>query len=339
VCSFLGIGKVTDVYIHLGMQVAANTAADRIIDDQLRQHPERAIQELAGRYVMSPVTEKNLALGWWCEQGFLNAPFFNSDSIKHFYASVGVLGQNTFYPERFQSHGPATQAQQLQMLVEFLSDELCAPEWPQCFSGLNLTPNGEQIMNQIAVAQGELLLKGIARLRQRFDEQVATLPSIFLNTYLSASHQLNEADFYSRMTKEWGLYDPVARAALRLVKEAYHTLRSLRPEKTTAEFAAMSLEEQLRHVIVDQLEEWDKIPEIVEAIRKPTIEREFEIVSTLLLQQWRLFCEVFGVTKPRFSQFGPHRPAQPEPVMEVDVPEVVTTLDGMANSSSATAFQ
>jgi hypothetical protein len=135
------------------------------------------------------------------------------------------------------------------------------------------------------------------------------------------------------------LYDPVARAALRLVKEAYHTLRSLRPEKTTAEFAAMSLEEQLRHVIVDQLEEWDKIPEIVEAIRKPTIEREFEIVSTLLLQQWRLFCEVFGVTKPRFSQFGPHRPAQPEPVMEVDVPEVVTTLDGMANSSSATAFQ
>jgi hypothetical protein len=101
----------------------------------------------------------------------------------------------------------------------------------------------------------------------------------------------------------------------------------------------MSLEEQLRHVIVDMLEESDKIPEIVEAIRKPTIEGEFEIVSTLLLQQWRLFCEVFGVTKPRFSQFGPHLPAQSEPVMEVDVPEVVTTLDGMANSSSATAFQ
>ena len=154
----------------MGMQAAANTQADRIIDDQFRQHPERAIQELAGRCVMSPVTEQNLALGWWCEQGLLAAPFFNSASIKHFYAAVGLLGQNTYYPERFKLDGPATQAQQLHMLVEFLSDELCAPERPQCFSGLNLTPNGEQAMNQIAVAQGELLLKGIARLRRHFDE-------------------------------------------------------------------------------------------------------------------------------------------------------------------------
>ena len=141
------------------------------------------------------------------------------------------------------------------------------------------------------------------------------------------------------MTKEWGLYDPIARAAIRLVKEAYAKLREVKPENVTPEFAAMSLEEQLRHVIVNLIEESDKIPEIVEAIRKPVNEGEFEAVSTLLFQQWRLFCEAFGVTKPRFSRFGPHIPAPSEPVMEVDVPELVTTLDGMANSSSATAFQ
>ena len=91
-------------------------------------------------------------------------------------------------------------------------------------------------------------------------------------------------------------------------------------------FAAMSLEEQLRHVIVDLLEESDKIPEIVEAIRKPVNEGEFETVSTLLFQQWRLFCEAFGVTKPRFLQIGPFQQgasytdteAHAVPVMEVD---------------------
>ncbi|NDC09577.1 MAG: hypothetical protein EBZ75_09555, partial [Oxalobacteraceae bacterium] len=107
-----------------------------------------------------------------------------------------------------------------------------------------------------------------------------------------------------------------------------------------AEFAAMSLDEQLRHVMVDMLEDWDKIPEITETFRKFENSEQLEIAQDLLFQQWRLFCEVFGVTKPRFSQFGPHRLVQPEPepVMEVDMPEVVTTLEGMANSSSATAF-
>jgi hypothetical protein len=38
----------------------------------------------------------------------------------------------------------------------------------------------------------------------------------------------------------------------------------------------------------------------------------------LLFQQWRLFGEAFGVTKPRYSKFGPHR-LEAEPQMEVDV--------------------
>ena len=332
--------KLIDLYINLTKQVTMATPADRLTDSQLRENPEKAIEGLAARYFLAGVSNLNFVTDWWCGQGFLATPLAIQTPIDRFLASAQVLGQNTFYPERFLSGFGATQAQQLQMLVELLSDSLCAPEWRQSFSDLKLTPSTESVMNQIAIAQGELLLKGIARLRKRFEEQVATLPEICVGRHITLSHQLNEPGLYLWMTREWGLYDPVARAVLRLVKEAYGKLREVRPEKMPAEFAAMSLDEQLRRVMVDMLEDWDKIPEITETFRKFENSEQLEIAQDLLFQQWRLFCEVFGVTKPRFSQFGPHRLAQPEPepVMEVDMPEVVTTLDGMANSSSATAF-
>lgn len=179
-------------------------------------------------------------------------------------------------------------------------------------------------MNQIAIAQGELLMKGIARLRERFSAQVATLPLVCMNTYITLSHQLNEPDFYRKMTLEWGLYDPVARAVLRLVKQACGKLRDLRPKETSLEFSTMPPDEQLRRVIVDLLEEWDKIPEIVETFRKIKEPEKLDIVSELLFQQWRLFSEAFGVTKPRYSPFGPHKTENDEPelLMEVDMHQV-----------------
>ena len=78
----------------------------------------------------------------------------------------------------------------------------------------------------------------------------------------------------------------------------------------------MSPSEQLRYVMVELLEEWDKIPEIVETLLKCDA-KELEFTSDLLFQQWHLFGEAFGVFKPRYSQFGPHR-LEAEPVMKVD---------------------
>jgi len=54
----------------------------------------------------------------------------------------------------------------------------------------------------------------------------------------------------------------------------------------------------------------------VEAILQGKTDEEVEILSDFLLQQWRLFSEAFGVTKPRYSQFGPQR-VEAEPLMEV----------------------
>ena len=122
------------------------------------------------------------------------------------------------------------------------------------------------------------------------------------------------------MTMEWGLYDPVARAAVRLVKDAYAKLRELSGKQVPAEFAALSLSEQLRQVIVDMLEDWDRIPEIFEALRNCCSTDELDILSDLLFQQWRLFCEAYGVTKPKAVQIGPRRPGDigSAPDMEVD---------------------
>jgi len=320
-----GVGVGTDICIHLASQGLAKLPADRVTHAQLRQHPERIIEVLAQGCFLSSSPQLLSAVCWWVDQGLLSVPFCNWAVMQNFITGTGLLGQNVFYPERYPSITGATQAQQSQILVELLSDTICSPDWSQRFSGLKLTPKGEQTMNQIAVAQGELLLKGVAHLRVQFEKQVASLPSLCINSYITLSHQLNEPDLYRTMTREWGLYDPVARAAIRLVKEAYEKLRALPPQRIPPEFAAMSPSEQLRQVMVELLEDWDKIPELVETLLKCDA-HALDVVSDLLFQQWRLFGETFGVTKPRYSQFGPtplgssdsESVLQGEPVMEVD---------------------
>ena len=314
--SYIGAGIGADIYIHLASQAQAKLPADRVTDAQLRQHPERIIEGLAERCFLSSSPQQLSAASWWRDQGLLSVPFGNSAGMQHFIAGAVLLGQNVYYPERYPSITGATQAQQSQILVELLSEAICSPLWPQLFSGLKLTPQGEQTMNQVAVAQGELVLKGVANLREQFEKQVASLPSLCMISYITLAHQINEPDLYRKMTREWGLYDPVARAAIRLVKEAYEKLRALPSQRIPPEFAAMSPSEQLRQVMVDLLEDWDKIPELVETLLKCDAQA-LDVVSDLLFQQWRLFGEAFGVTKPRYSKFGPHRP-EAEPVMEVD---------------------
>ena len=320
-CLMLGFGLHLDLYIHLGTQTDASTPADRLINSQLRQQPDRAIEGLAERCFTSSRSQLDSAVGWWCDQGLLVALLAKSAGSQTFIDGASLLGQSSFPSERYSSITGATQAQQSLMLVESLSDTICSPEWTKRFSDLKLTPEGEQIMNQIAVAQGEILLKGIASLRERFEQQVARLSDICMNSYIAISHLLNEPDLYRRMTREWGLYDPVARAAIRLVKEAYEKLRTLSPQRIPAEFSAKAPAEKLQHVIVYVLEEWDKIPELLETFTKCKSAEELEFVSDLLLRQWRMFSEALGVTKPRCSRFSPNRQeiVDIEPQMEVEV--------------------
>jgi hypothetical protein len=163
-CWNLGIGPGTDLCIHLGTQTDANIPADRLTNSQFRQQPELAIDGLAERCFASSPPLWLAAVGWWCDQGLLST-MVNPRSVlvESFVNSARLLGKNAFPPERYPSITGATQAQQAQMLVEFLSDVLCSAEWPLCFSSLKLTVQGEQTMNPIAVAQGDLMMKGIDR--------------------------------------------------------------------------------------------------------------------------------------------------------------------------------
>jgi hypothetical protein len=199
-----------------------------------------------------------------------------------------------------------TEAQSLNVLIETLSSA-CGAHAP--FSGLQLTARTEQTMNRIFDLQSALLLPAIGQHRAQFDAEVLTLPDLCLDIYISRTNRWNEADLYRKLTEAFGLYDPVACAVLRLVKEAYNKLEKLKSAAMPSAFTALPPSEQLRHLVVEILEDWDKIPEIVEAIRQSGSDRGMEVISDLLFQQWRLFCEAFGVTKPRYSPFGPHRPA------------------------------
>jgi ankyrin repeat protein len=315
----LKIGSQTDLCIHLTRQTNSKAPADCLADENCRQHPERSIEDFARNSPLSSTSDLTDAILRWSENRWLASLItlmLNNESI----AFADFLGQNKHFTRPLEKSDQPTPAQQLHIVIESLSNLICAPSFSTMFNELKMTPQGTQKMNQIAIAQGELLLKGIARLRKRFEQQVATLPQICVGTYIALSHQLNEPDLYRHLTQEWGLYDPVARAVVRLVKEAYSKLREVKPEKLPAEFTAMSLDEQLRHVMVDSLEEWDKIPEVTQAFRQFAKSEQLDVASELLFQQWRLFGEALGVTKPRYSPFGPHKATgvEPEPVMEVD---------------------
>lgn len=253
-------------------------------------------------------------------------------------ATAAVLGKNS-YPRPLTSNvGVTSKKQQLHVLVEWMS-EVCAMHAP--FSGIRLSAQTEQVMNQMFDLQRELMLAAIAEIRSEFDALVRKLPATFMNTYITRTNSVNAPDLYRALAETGGLYDPLARAVLRLLKESWAKLQEVQKKPMPAEFAALSEPEQLKHVIAGLLEEWDKIPEIVEALTKGKSTEELEILSDLLFQQWRLFCEAFGVIKPRYSQFGPHRPegVEPEPGMEVDVPKSELPGSGGVNAPAAMAPQ
>ena len=315
-----------DVFIHLQPQKNPVTALDGLINDDIRKYPEKILLavarqpfgsfengELAG--LTSQISSQRIL---WS----LFSPVLNDD----FIACASIIGRNTDTLGPIDRLPSPTSAQRLQILIERLSDSICSPDARQLFSGLNLSAESEHKMNQIAEAQIGLLLKGIAHLRERFAGDVTSLPGLCVTRYILITQQLNQEDLYTKMTMSWGLYDPVARAVLRLIQEALGNLRLLDANSPSKEFSEKSLAEKLRIAMVDILEVWDKVPEIVAAIVESSNNEKAHGVPDLLFQQWRLLCEAFGVTKPRYSHFGP-RPLstsesepviQGEPVMEVD---------------------
>ncbi|MFM2106950.1 MAG: hypothetical protein RLZZ513_18 [Pseudomonadota bacterium] len=323
-----------DILSHVGTwSSAAGQLGDGVKLVEVRDNPKKMVEKVA-----CAMTLDNLAKGHslvhealslsneWANVGLLRCFLRPIDKISP--GNLKSLGNGSFKRPTDPAVGCVTMAQALNIVIESLSIA-CGMHAP--FSGLHLTVGTEQVMNQIFDRQSAFILRVIAQHRAEFDARVLTLPQLCLEVYISRTNRWNEPDLYRKLTEEWGLYDPVARAVLRLVKEAYDKLERAKLSAMSSQFSKLPPSQQLTHVVIDMLEDWDKVPEIMESVRQSNSDRDIEMLSDLLLQQWRLFGEAFGVTKPRYSPFGPQQrsSSQPEfeaeitPVMEVDEAPVV----------------
>ncbi len=321
-------GLAIDLLLHIDLWMNPKAqAADGLRDPVLRSHPEKLLQRMAE----GGLFQKDLPvrLQWHSESGWLACLTASKVLLDQSIACVPILGSRAF--QRLSQAGKAprqaslTRAQSLQMLVEMtsISTNVHAP-----FSGRKLTAQTEQVMNRMFDLQLQLLLSAIKYHRSEFDRRLRTLPDLCVNRFISVSHSLNEPDLYRMLTKEWGLYDPDARAAIRLVGEAYSRLRALPPQQLPAAFAAMPPAERLGQVMIDLLDKEDKIPEIVEALRRADSTEVLDLLHDLLFQQWRLFSEAFGVIKPRYTQFDVREPELVDTQPQSNVDAVAAISEG-----------
>lgn len=305
-----------DLTFHVDLWLSpTGKAADGLKDESARQGVSSMLQATALLWSQLGAHQtgwaENSKMGWlscfanWASQSDV------------FDAIAKTLGKNSFRRGSSAGKRGVSARQVLQIMVEDIS---VACGWHAPFSGHKLIPPTEKMMNRMFNLQRDLMLGAIAQCRTEFEKNVRCLPALCMDVYVSRSGKLNEPDLYRAMTKETGLYDPVARAVLRLVKDAYEMWRNLDPARISDEFKALSPTEQFKSVMVSLLEDRER-PAEFDAVQtegqKPLVIRG---ISALLKQQWRLFADAFGVGWPQISRFGPHKPAvgPAESGMEVD---------------------
>lgn len=311
---------VTDLIFHTDLWLSpAGKDADGLTNVHARQRPWTSVTALA------KVRSNHLAISafWNSYKETSWSAFFAAPSCPESlsYAITKILGENAFRRAGSKGKSIATIGQELSILVEHISS-VCGLHAP--FSGFKLSSQTEQVMNRMFNLQRDLMLTAIAFIRTAFKKNLRRLPEWCMDVYISRSGKVNEPDLYRMLTKDAGLYDPVARAVLRLVKDAYPIWRDLEPARTSDEFKALPPADQFQRVMVSLLEDWAD-PDEFEAAGAAELKPEVaSAVSELLKQQWRLFGEAFGVSWPQTSKFGPHKPAivSEEGGMEVDVESV-----------------
>lgn len=205
-----------------------------------------------------------------------------------------LIGKNAFKLAVAEHVITASSAQRLQFLATVVLANKSQPNFLQ----VGLTPEGAMMMSQMVELQRKLMRKAVVHIFSQFRSYVASLPDIAVNRFISLSGIVNERDLYRVLTKEWGMYDPLARAAIRLVKASYEKLRNTPESAMPPSFAALPPAARLKEVIASVLSDWDKIDEMVATFREANGIDQLDILADLLFLQWRWVCEAFGVKKP-----------------------------------------
>jgi hypothetical protein len=309
--------KSLDLVLHANLLPSSSRAAANGLKSQaLVPQIRKVLGTMAERACLANEFQLGQAYLAWLEQG-LSAVFFESmiSQRSALILSIARLGRT---PSCFTATQLpfATAAQQLEVLIECLSD--ACGSLHRRYSDLGLTAGAELAMNRMLELQGGLILNVIAQFRLHFAQQRASLPSRIVGNLVAGSGTINGPVLYQDLTHVLGLYDPVARATMRLVQEALARLVSTVPAASSLASLALqnavrpssiSLNSQhLRQAMAAVLEGWDKIPEIVEILREANTTEELDILADLLFQQWRLVCQAFDVEKERWQLYGPHQP-------------------------------
>lgn len=264
----------------------------------LLQSPQKIIEGMADRKI-DLMPDKNQWTHWLSELGvsrLISREIFTC--ISNAAVTLRALAGN---------HASTSKAQYLQALVETVSRACASPNLNAAFSHIKLTERGEKVMNRMVHSQRALLLQGVLILREQFLQRVRTLSDVCFNTYISTTHQLYEAGLYRFLTRQWGLYDVVARAAIRLVKLAYaQVLRG------PAFGSAVPVNSQLRHALTSLMSEMSgKIypTEFGGTLNELGDHIDKNEYRELIFSQWRMFNEAHQVEIVLPLNIGPVRPA------------------------------
>lgn len=304
----IGCYPLVDIILHVQLLVgAAGSEPDGLKDDLFRKNPHCILELMARNDPLLNNAADHRMTAEYLSKG-LSAAFLQV--VQERYSKDMQVALELLCGKQFDSSSSnyrtiSTYAQRLQTLIEQASVVCGDPGLPLLFEDKKLTSQSERMIRQMLMLQRDLVLEGIAYLREQFAQNVARLPDLCLTTYISRSNRLNEADLYRLLTEDYGLYDPIARAALRLVKDASSKFLQLKPEHTPEQFSSRSEGQQLKMIIAETLEEWDKVTEILDSLRASESADQMDIVADLLFQQWRMFNEALGVTKERALFIGP----------------------------------
>jgi ankyrin repeat protein len=266
-------------------------------DLSLIQSPQKLIEGIAGKKIDLLPNEKKWT-HWLSQLGI--STLISHEIFKHTGPSAVV------FRALAGNHTSTSREQYLQALIEIVSEACTSPNLNASFSNIKLTERGEKVMNRMVHKQRALLLQAVATLREQQLQRLRTLPEVCFNIHITTSNQLYEAGLYRFLTRQWGLFDPIALAAVRLIKAAHrHVLAS------PVSSSALPPKVQLRNALTALLEGLrlkTLLPEFDQAVNGLGAHVDKGVYGELIFAQWRLFNDAFQVALARPLKFGPLRP-------------------------------
>ncbi len=191
----------------------------------------------------------------------------------------------------------ATEHQRFQMLIDLISRRIRSTD--SFINTEKLTIKGRLALSQMLSRQQDLLNQAITGFREKRLRYLVSLKKGIFHNHVVQCRKIDEPYFYATLTRNSGLYDPVARAAIRLVKEVCAKFFSTSDGKIASEANVLKKIKQLNTAIEEILSMWGNTPmEIDSCIGEAKDLSQRDLLSDLLVNQWIQFCGALRMETP-----------------------------------------